>query len=59
MQSDRFRGEFTLPLRATKDAALEDLNQLVEVLGEHAPGLLGKKAGKVVPGGSPLEDRTP
>ncbi len=58
VQSDRFRGEFELPLRATPEAALRDRNRLHEVLEEHAPELLGKKVGRVVPGGSPLADIT-
>ncbi len=58
MPSDKFRAEFTLPLRATAEAALKDRTRLLEVLEEHAPELLGKKVGRVVPGGSPLEDIT-
>ncbi len=54
----RYRVEFELPFCLTLDAAEMLHARLLEVLREHAPELLGKKAGRVVPGGSPLADIT-
>ncbi len=58
IDTDKFRGDWALPLRSTLEEAATDHSRLLEVLGEHAPELLGKRAGKVVPGGSPLKDIT-
>ncbi len=52
----KFRIDFKMPLRATPEEALADDYRLREVLAEHAPELLGKSAGRPVPGMTALDD---